>query len=122
MKNYRFAYEAAETMLSRVGDVDLADIPQMEGVRLELLETARTQFQNLLQQHSRDPEVLLLEARTRARLGDVQEMLGLYADAERNERAAIDSLKALHDRLPRDDRLVWRRLEPAMAWGSCSTS
>ena len=30
VKNYGYAYEAAETMLSRVGDVDLADIPQME--------------------------------------------------------------------------------------------
>ena len=61
VKNYRYAYEAAETMLSRVGDVDLADIPQMEGVRLELLETARLQFQKLLEQQSQDPEVLLLE-------------------------------------------------------------
>jgi len=104
VKNYQYAYEAAETMLSRVGDVDLADIPQMEGVRLELLETARLQFQNLLQQHSQDPEILLLAARTRARLGDVQEMLGLYAEAERNDRAAIDSLQTLKDRLPGDDR------------------
>ncbi len=104
VKNYRYAYEAAETMLSHVGDVDLADIPQMEGVRLELLNTARLQFQNLLEQHSRDPEILLLEARTRARLGDVQEMLGLYAEAEQNDRSAIDSLKLLRDRFPDDDR------------------
>jgi serine/threonine-protein kinase len=104
VKNYRYAYEAAETMLSRVGDVDLADIPQMEGVRLELLETARLQFQNLLQQQSQDPEILLLEGRTRARLGDVLEMLGLYAEAEPNDRAAIDSLKILKGRFPGDDR------------------
>ncbi|HKM52042.1 MAG TPA: protein kinase [Isosphaeraceae bacterium] len=104
VKNYRYAYEAAETMLSRVGDVDLADIPQMEGVRLELLATARLQFQNLLQQQSQDPEVLLLEGRTRARLGDVLEMLGLYAEAEQNDRAAIHSLKILKDRSPGDDR------------------
>ena len=38
VRNYGYAYEAAETMLSRVGDVDLADIPQMEPVRVELLE------------------------------------------------------------------------------------
>ena len=50
VKNYGYAYEAAETMLSRVGDVDLADIPQMEPVRLELLETARLQFHKLLEQ------------------------------------------------------------------------
>ena len=104
--NYRYAYEAAETMLSHVGDVDLADIPQMEGVRLELLKTARLQFQNLLEQHSHDPEILLLEARTRARLGDVLEMLGLYAEAEQNDRTAIDSLRSLMDRFPKDDRLL----------------
>ncbi len=102
--NYRYAYEAAETMLSRVGDVDLADIPQMEGVRRQLLETARLQFQKLLEQQSRDPEVLLLESRTRSRLGDVLEMLGFYDEAERHYQTAIDSLKVLIDRFPDDDR------------------
>ena len=104
MKNYGYAYEAAETMLSRVGDVDLADIPQMEPVRLELLETAKLQFHKLLEQQSNDPEVLLLEGRTRARLGDVLEMMGQYAEAEQNYRDAIDSLQALERRLPGDDR------------------
>ena len=104
VKNYGYAYEAAETMLSRVGDVDLADIPQMEPVRLELLETAKLQFHKLLEQQSKDPEILLLEGRTRARLGDVLEMMGQYAEAERNYRDAIESLQALERRLPGDDR------------------
>jgi serine/threonine-protein kinase len=104
VKNYQYTYEAAETMLSHVGDVDLADIPQMEPVRLELLQTARLQLQKLLEQQSNDPEVLLLEGRTRARLGDVLELLGLYTEAERNDRAAIDSLATLKDRFPGDDR------------------
>jgi eukaryotic-like serine/threonine-protein kinase len=104
VKNYGYAYEAAETMLGRVGDVDLADIPQMEPVRLELLETAKLQFHKLLEQRSNDPEVLLLEDRTRARLGDVLEMMGQYEDAEKNYREAIDSLQALERRLPDDDR------------------
>jgi hypothetical protein len=102
VKNYGFAYEAAETMLSRVGDVDLADIPQMEPVRLELLKTARVQFENLLKQESQDEQVLLLEARTRARLGDVLEMMGLNTEAEQNYRDAIASSRALQSR-PRDD-------------------
>jgi serine/threonine-protein kinase len=105
VKNYRSAYEAAENMLSRVGDVDLADVPQMEGVRLELLQTARGEFQKLLEQHSQDPEVRLLEARTRARIGDVLEMLGLYEEAERSHRSAIDALNALEQRGSADDRL-----------------
>ena len=107
-------------MLSHVGEVDLADIPQMEAVRLELLETARLQLQKLLEQQSRDPEVLLLESRTRARLGNVLEMLGQYAVAELNERAAINSLKVLKDRLPGDDRPVRAVRKRAMAWGFCS--
>ena len=31
-------------------------------------------------------------------------MLGLYAEAEQNDRAAINSLKSLKDRFPEDDR------------------
>ena len=104
VKNYGYAYEAAETMLSRVGDVDLADIPQLEPVRLELLKTAKLQFQKLLEQRSQDPEVLLLEGRTQARLGDVLEMMGQLADAEGNYQKAIDSLRRLERRLPGDDR------------------
>jgi serine/threonine-protein kinase len=104
VKNYGYAYEAAETMLGRVGDVDLADIPQMEPVRLELLQTAKLQFDKLLEQRSKDPEILLLEGRTRARLGDVLEMMGQYAEAERNYLDAIESLRALEPRLKGDDR------------------
>jgi tetratricopeptide (TPR) repeat protein len=104
VKNYGYAYEAAETMLSRVGDVDLADIPQMEPVRLELLQTAKLQFQKLLEQESKDPEILLLEGRTQARLGDVLEMMGQHEEAERNYRDAIESLQALERQLPGDDR------------------
>jgi serine/threonine-protein kinase len=104
VKNYRYAYDAAETMLSRVGDRDLADIPQMEPVRLELLGTAKLQFQKLLEQQSEDPEILLLEGRTRARLGGVLEMMGRYGDAERDDREAIASFKSLSDRFPSDDR------------------
>jgi serine/threonine-protein kinase len=104
VRNYSYAYDAAETMLGRVGDVDLAEIPQMEPVRLELLETAKLQFDKLLEQRSKDPEILLLEGRTRARLGDVLEMMGHYAEAERNYRDAIESLRVLERRLKSDDR------------------
>ncbi len=104
VKNYAYAYEAAETMLSRVGDVDLADIPQMEPVRRELLETAKLRFDNLLEQQSNDPEIILLEGRTRARLGGVLEMMGQYGDAERNDREAIQSLRALQSQDPADLR------------------
>jgi serine/threonine-protein kinase len=104
LKNYGYAYEAAETMLSRVGDVDLADIPQMEPVRLELLKTARLQFDKLLEQKSNDPEIHLLESRTRARLGDVLEMMGQYTGAEQNYNEAISSLLTLERRMAGDDR------------------
>jgi tetratricopeptide (TPR) repeat protein len=91
-------------MLGRVGDVDLADVPQMEPVRLELLEAAKIHLDNLLEQKSKDPETLLLESRTRARLGDVLEMMGQYVGAEQNYRDAIDALVILEGRLPEDDR------------------
>jgi serine/threonine-protein kinase len=105
VKNYRSAYDAAETMLSRVGERDLANVPQMEPVRLELLETARLHFQQLLEQQSRDPEILLLEGRTKARLGGVLEMMGQYGEAERTYRDAIESLNRLAERSPAGNRL-----------------
>ena len=121
MTNYGYAYEAAETMLSHVGDVDLADIPQMEPVGSELLKTAQLQFQNLLKQRSNDPEILLLEGRTRARLGDVLEMIGQYSEAETNYRSAIQSLQDLEQRAPGDGPV---RAEPAPStgWAFCSAS
>ena len=80
------------------------------------------QFDKLLEQHSNDPEVLLLESRTRARLGDVLEMMGQHAEAEQNYRDAITSLQALESRLPGDDRPLRAKAAPTMDWDSCSAS
>lgn len=106
LRNYRLAYDAADTMLGEVAEVELVDIPQMEPVRHRLLETARVRFADLLGQRSDDPEVGLLAARTRVRLGDVLALMGRPAEAESGYREALAWLKALTPRLSGDDRLA----------------
>jgi serine/threonine-protein kinase len=91
--NFQLAYDAADTMLSEVADIDLADIPQMEPVRRKLLQTALGKFADLLKQKSMDSSVQLLEGRTQARLGNVLEMMGDYTGAEKVYREALTTLQ-----------------------------
>jgi serine/threonine-protein kinase len=92
--NFRLAQEAADDMLTEVGDVDLADIPQMEPVRRRLLEKARHDYEKFLQQRDDDPAIRFGAGRAHARLGDVLEMMGDYAEAERVYRRALELLRA----------------------------
>ena len=81
-ENFRLAYEAADGMLTEVGDVELGDVPQMEPVRKRLLDKARRSYQKFLVQKSNDPAVRWGAGRASSRLGNVLEMMGEYADAE----------------------------------------
>ena len=98
--NYRYAYEAAETMLSRVGDVDLADIPQMEGFGWGCWRQPDSSFRTCSSSIARTRKLLLLEGRTRARLGDVLEMLGLYAEAEQQRSGRDQYAQELEEQFP----------------------
>jgi len=86
------AVNAVEHMLTRVGDVDLADVPQLEGVRKKLLADAQSFYEKFLKQHSTSAEIRFLAGRAKGRLGDIHEMLDESAAAERSYLEAQELL------------------------------
>ena len=88
-RNYQRARSAVERMLTRVGEVDLADVPQMESVRRDLLDRALGFYRESFEERRGDLGTKVETGRALARLGDIREMLGLYAKAEGNDREAI---------------------------------
>jgi serine/threonine-protein kinase len=94
---------AAEDMLSKVGDVDLAEVPQMELVRKDLLERARGSYARLLEQRlSQDPRMRGLHARALVRLADVETLLNHSRAAEATYGRALGELNRLVHQFPKD--------------------
>ncbi len=93
-QNYQLARSAVEQMLTEVGDVELADVPQMEGVRRKLLNRAKAFYDKFLEERKDDPKLKTDTGRAHARLGDIQEMLGLYDQAEPSYKEAVTLLGA----------------------------
>ncbi len=93
--NLRLAQDAADGLLADVAEVDLADIPQMEGVRRRLLEKARAGFEQFLTQEGDDPAIRWSGARAVVRLGDIQNLLGDAPAAEKSYQQAIALLEPL---------------------------
>ena len=98
--NYRYARDAVDQMLTKVGEVDLADVPQMEPVRRKLLEEARQFYLAFLGQRGDDPATRLEAGRAHRRLGDIQEMLGDHVGAEQSYRQALGLHQPLVEESP----------------------
>jgi serine/threonine-protein kinase len=93
--NFRMARDAVDEMLTRLGEVELADVPQMEPVRKRMLTKAKDFYQQFLAQRGDDRSVRQETGRANIRLGDIAEMLGDYAAAEPAYRRAIGLLGAM---------------------------
>jgi tetratricopeptide (TPR) repeat protein len=92
--NLAKALEAVDSMLTRVAAVELADVPQMEPVRKDLLLKARGFLESFLKERGDDPAVRFLAAKAYARLGDIQGMLLDEHDAaEGSYRRALGLLE-----------------------------
>jgi tetratricopeptide (TPR) repeat protein len=79
---------AVDEMLTEVGAVDLADVPQMEPVRRRLLANALVFFNDFLRERGDDPSVRFEAARAYGRCGDILALEGQTDDArDRYERA-----------------------------------
>ena len=87
-ESLRVACKGLDDLLTRVADVDLAEIPQMESVRRLLLEKARSGYDSLRLRAlaENDPELRWVTARAHGRLGDIDAMLGDFEQAERSYR------------------------------------
>jgi tetratricopeptide (TPR) repeat protein len=87
--NLRKAREAVDSMLTRVSVQRLQDVPQVELVRLALLEDARDFYRGFARQADGDPEILLEASQAYWRLGLSYEGLGRADDASRSFREAL---------------------------------
>src|SRR3989442_12146226 len=76
-------------MLTRVGQERLANVPQMEPVRRELLQDALNFYQRFLQKNSDDPVIRRETAWAYRRLAEIHRNFGRYAEAETGFRKAF---------------------------------
>jgi eukaryotic-like serine/threonine-protein kinase len=89
--NFQMARRAVDQMLTELGQVELADVPQMEPVRKKMLGDSLAFYQEFLAQRGKDLSIRQETGRASIRLGDILEMLGDYEGAER----AYDGATAL---------------------------
>ncbi|MCU0864009.1 MAG: serine/threonine protein kinase [Planctomycetes bacterium] len=104
--NFAKLQQAVDTMLTRVGDQSLRDVPRMEGVRQELLGAAVRFYEGFLVDQPDDPALRRDTAMVRARLAEVQALLGDYAAAQTQVTAAIAGLDGTDD--PAQQRMLAR--------------
>jgi tetratricopeptide (TPR) repeat protein len=81
--NLRKAREAVDRLLSRVGEVRLRDIPQVEPIQRALLEDALEFYRDFARRAQDDPEVLLEVSRAYNRVGRAYASSGWNDLAER---------------------------------------
>jgi eukaryotic-like serine/threonine-protein kinase len=112
--NFRLALAAMDEMLTEVGAVDLADVPQMEPVRKKLLHRALPFFEQFLAKLGNDPAVRHEEARAYSLLGDVLALLRKQEEAEHAYRQALDLL----DQDSGQPAGANHRREQAKTWGN----
>lgn len=93
--NLQLATQAVDSMLTEVGRKSLADVPQMEEIRQDLLEKARVFYDVFQQQKPTDPSLRLGTALAHSRLGDIYRLQGQNDNAAKAYNTAIEQLTAL---------------------------
>jgi serine/threonine-protein kinase len=95
--SFRQARQAVDEYFTRVSESQLLDVPGMQPLRKELLESARKYYQEFVQQRSDDRSVRSETAATLYRVAWISENTGSLAEAEASFRKAV----ALYERLAR---------------------
>ena len=93
--NFRLATNAVDDLLTEVGEVELAEVPQMELVRRQLLERALKYYGKFLEEKRYDPTTRFETSRAQIRLGDIDELLSNYTQAEDKYHEATKILRSL---------------------------
>ena len=87
--NLKSALGAVDQMLTRIGDVTLVNVPQMEPVRRELLQDALRFYQKFLSQEANNAVIRSELAIAYRRMGTIQSLLGQRKEAEESYRQAL---------------------------------
>jgi serine/threonine protein kinase/tetratricopeptide (TPR) repeat protein len=101
-QNLEQALDAVDTLLTRVGDQKLAWIPQMEGVRRDLLEDALKFYVRFVDQRGDDPRVRMRQAMTQRKVSSIRGELGQPAAARESAAASVATLRELERAAPDD--------------------
>jgi serine/threonine protein kinase len=99
-QNLVVAREAVDTMLTEVGKEELANIPQMESTRSELLSRARSFYERFIREEQKDPHLRLEAAVSWKRVADVDHLMGAYDKAKTSYEESIRQLQELVDEHP----------------------
>ena len=90
------AREAVDTLLTRVADEDLLELPRMLAVRRDLLDSARTFYERFLAESVDDPELQEETARAALRLWQLEAELGrVEVSVTSAERAEVLARRVL---------------------------
>jgi serine/threonine protein kinase len=93
-RNLHKAVAAVDTMLTRVGQETLRDVPQMVTVRRDLLEDALRFYSDFLDERQGDPDLRRAVQLSQSRVSAMRVMLGDLTDAEGELETLVDELRA----------------------------
>jgi tetratricopeptide (TPR) repeat protein len=94
-RNFQMLLAVIERSLERVGDQTLADVPQLEQLRKNLLEDALEFYENLLKENPDDPSVRFAAARAQVRIAYMNQTFFKWDKAIRLNEKAIAALEDL---------------------------
>ncbi|MBX9790952.1 MAG: serine/threonine-protein kinase [Pirellulales bacterium] len=98
--NLRSAQDAIDTLLTRSAADRLGPLSASEPVRREMLAAAVGFCRQLAAQHPNDPNVARQAGRAARQVGDIDQLLGNFADAREAYLAAIKQFDAADQRSP----------------------
>lgn len=98
--NFQQARDAVDYMLTKFGQDKLADVPEMQLFRQDLLEKALSFYLGFLKENPEDPSVQADTARAYHRVAEISRLLERHADAQQAYEKAIDLFQSLADQFP----------------------
>jgi serine/threonine-protein kinase len=99
-ENFRQARAAVDEYLTKVSESKLLDVPVMQPLRKELLESALAYYQGFLEAYQDDPSIQAELAGTYERVASITEMIGSKSAA----LAALQKATEIRDVLLQNDR------------------
>lgn len=122
LRDRKRARAAVETMLTRVANEGLLNVPRMQQVRRELLASARTFYEEFLADSGLTPDLLADTVETTRMLAILDAELGNTETAEQEALHAVELARQLYadDAMPEDGRLQLART--LMTLGSAQQS
>lgn len=103
-KNFNRALEAVQTMLTRLGQKKLENVPQVQTIRREIMEDALGFYRGFLEEKGSDPALREETARIQRTIGTLSLKLGLGKEAEAAWASERELLQALAAEFPNQGR------------------